>query len=172
MIPKFCVMIVSFLPHSECPPGSSVHGILQARILEWIAIPFCRGSSQPRDRTEVSCLAGRRFTLWATREANWISKLRHIQTMHYGAPESSCIWSRVDRISRSFYEVKWSRSVMSDSLQPHRLLHPWDFPGKNTGVGCHFLLQGNFLTQGWNPGLLHCMQTPYRWATGEAQNLL
>ena len=50
------------------PPGSSVHGILQARILEWIAISFYRGSSQPRDRTQVSCIAGRRFNLWATRE--------------------------------------------------------------------------------------------------------
>ena len=43
-------------------PGSSVHGILQARILEWVAIPFSRGSSQPRDRTHVSCIAGRFFT--------------------------------------------------------------------------------------------------------------
>ena len=51
------------------PPGSSVHGILQARILEWIAISFSRGSSQPRDQTRVSCFAGRRFILWATREA-------------------------------------------------------------------------------------------------------
>ena len=41
--------------------GSSVHGILQARILEWVAISFSRGSSQPRDRTQVSCIAGRRF---------------------------------------------------------------------------------------------------------------
>ena len=44
-------------------PGSSVHGILQARILEWAAISFCRGSSQPRDRTLVSCTADRRFTV-------------------------------------------------------------------------------------------------------------
>ena len=43
-----------------------------------------------------------------------------------------------------------------------RLLHPWDSPSKNTGVGCHFLLQGIFLTQGWNPGLLHCRQTLYQ----------
>ena len=49
-------------------PGSSRHGILQARILEWVAIPFSRGSSQPRDGTWVSCIAGRRFNLWATRE--------------------------------------------------------------------------------------------------------
>ena len=40
------------------PPGSPVHGILQARILEWVAIPFSRGSSPPRDRTQVSCTAG------------------------------------------------------------------------------------------------------------------
>ena len=41
------------------PPGSSAHGILQARILEWVAISFSRGSSQPRDQTQVSCIAGR-----------------------------------------------------------------------------------------------------------------
>ena len=48
---------------------SSVHGILQARILEWVAIPFSRGSSLPRDQTWVSCTPGRFFTIWATREA-------------------------------------------------------------------------------------------------------
>ena len=46
----------------------TVHGILQARILEWVAFPFSRGPSQPRDRTQVSHIAGRRFTIWATRE--------------------------------------------------------------------------------------------------------
>ena len=50
------------------PPGSSVHGILQARILEWVAVSFSRGSSRPRDRTQVSCIGGRRFNLWATRD--------------------------------------------------------------------------------------------------------
>ena len=49
-------------------PGSSVHGIFQARVLEWGAISFSRGSSRPRDRTQVSCIVGRRFTIWATRE--------------------------------------------------------------------------------------------------------
>ena len=44
-------------------PGSSAHGILQARILEWVAISFSRGSSQPRDRTRVSHIGGRRFNL-------------------------------------------------------------------------------------------------------------
>ena len=51
------------------PPESSVHGILQAAILEWVAISFSRGSSQPRDRTQVSCIAGIFFAVWATREA-------------------------------------------------------------------------------------------------------
>ena len=52
------------------PLGSSVHGILQARVLEWVAIPFSRGSSQPRDQPLVSCIADRFFIVWATREAH------------------------------------------------------------------------------------------------------
>ena len=50
-------------------PGSSVHRTRQARILEWVAISFSRGSSQPRNQTRVSCIAGRFFTDWAMREA-------------------------------------------------------------------------------------------------------
>ena len=46
-------------------PGFSVHGIFQARVLEWVAISFSRGSSWPRDQTQISCIAGRCFTLWA-----------------------------------------------------------------------------------------------------------
>ena len=49
-------------------PGSSVPGILQARILEWVAIPFSRGSSWSRDQHSISCIVGRFFTIWAT---NW-----------------------------------------------------------------------------------------------------
>ena len=51
-------------------PGSSVHGIFQARVLEWFAISFSWGSSRPRDWIRVSCFAGRRFTIWATRGAH------------------------------------------------------------------------------------------------------
>ena len=49
-------------------PGPSVHGIFRARILEWLAISLSRGSSQPRDQTQDSRIAGKRFTIWATRE--------------------------------------------------------------------------------------------------------
>ena len=52
------------------PMDFTVHGILQARILAWVAFPFSKGSSQPRDQTQVSCVAGRFFTNWATREAH------------------------------------------------------------------------------------------------------
>ena len=62
-------------PWTVAPPGSSVHGILQARIVEWVAISFSRGSSRPRDRTLVSRIAGRRFNLWATREALTFSSI-------------------------------------------------------------------------------------------------
>ena len=51
------------------PMDYTDHGILQARILEWVAVAFSRGSSQPRDRTQVSCIAGGFFTSWATRES-------------------------------------------------------------------------------------------------------
>ena len=55
-----------------------------------------------------------------------------------------------------------SNSLRPPGLQPASLLCPWDFPGKNTGVGYHFPLQGIFPTQGLNLGLLHCRQTLYR----------
>ena len=58
-----CLILCDLIDCS--PPGSSVHGILQARILEWVAMPYSRGSSQPRDRTCLfcrSCIAGRLFT--------------------------------------------------------------------------------------------------------------
>ena len=70
-----------------------------------------------------------------------------------------------------------SHSVLSDSLQSHglsptRLFCPWNSPGKNTGVGCRFLLQGIFPTWGSNPGLLYLLlsrQILSRWAIGEAR---
>ena len=69
-------------------------------------------------------------------------------------------------ILRLFWSYAPSCSVVSDSLWPHglqpaRLLCPWSSPGKNTAVGCFFLLQGIFLTQRSNPHLLHCRQILY-----------
>ena len=60
------------------PMDYTVHVILQARILEWVAFPFSRGSSQPRNRTQVSHIAGGLFTNWAMREA--LVALRHVES--------------------------------------------------------------------------------------------
>ena len=60
-------------------PGSSVHGIFQAIVLEWIAIFCSRGSSWPRYQTQVSCIADRCFTLWATREDTYITPNQGIE---------------------------------------------------------------------------------------------
>ena len=69
-VPAPCVGVLSHFSHvrlcnsMDCsPPGSSVHGIFQARILEWVAMPSSRGSSWPRNQTHISCIAGRFFTV-------------------------------------------------------------------------------------------------------------
>ena len=65
-VPQSCPTLCDAMDCSL--PGSSVHGIFQVRILEWVTISFSRGSSQPRHQTWVSCIAGRHFTIWAIRE--------------------------------------------------------------------------------------------------------
>ena len=64
LVTQSCLTLGSPMGYST--PCSSVQGILQARILEWIAIPFCRGSSRPRNWTQISCIAGTFFIIWAT----------------------------------------------------------------------------------------------------------
>ena len=117
------------------PMHYTVHGFPQARILEWLAAPFSRGSSLPRDWTQVSHNAAWFFPRWATKEAQIKQNL-------------PC-WAVL------------GCSVVSDSLRPHGLYSPWDSPGKNSGVGSHALLQGIFPARGSNPGLLHCRSTLY-----------
>ena len=62
-------------------PGPFVHGIFQARVLVWVTISFSRGSSWPRDRTWVSCIAGQCLTIWATREAQTVVPLSSVQSL-------------------------------------------------------------------------------------------
>ena len=90
-------------------PGSSVHGILQARILEWVAISFSRGSSQPRDRTWVSRIGGRCFNLSATREAlnpaMWGIKCMSLSTTQARSVNSQVSYSMCD---------SWEKMSMKD----------------------------------------------------------
>ena len=148
-------------------PGSSVHGILQARRREWVVMPSSKGSSWPRDGTSiyfVSCIVGRFFTIWATREVQHIHMLllllSHFNRVRLCATPSLGFsrqepWSGLPFPSpmHKSEKWKWSRSVMSDSSRPHglqptRLLRPWDFPGKSTGVGCHCFL--------WHIHIIEC----------------
>ena len=78
----------------------------------------------------------------------------------------------IDCESESISHSVLSHSLQSHGLLPTKLLCPWNSPGQNTGVGCHFFLQGIFPTQGSNPGLLYLLysrQILSRWATGEAR---
>ena len=92
LVPQLCPTLCN--PRGDSPPGSSVHGILQARILEWVATPFSRGSSWPKNRTEVSCIAGRFFTIWATRETHvWlISRVLIIDSYSFYLLFSVFLW--------------------------------------------------------------------------------
>ena len=79
-------------------PGSSVHGILQAGMLEWVAILFSRGSSQPRDQTQIFHIAGRFFTIWVAKESQY-SERTQVQI----SPEKRCmVQSPGDSCTRSF----------------------------------------------------------------------
>ena len=98
-----------------------------------------RGSSQPRDRTCISC-------------SSCIGRCGLYRSAT-GSPKSQLF-----NLDEFFKESAHVCSVVSESLQPHglystRLLYPWNFPSKNTGMGCHFLHQGIFPTQGLNPHL-------------------
>ena len=71
-VAQLCLTLCDPMDYS--PPGSSIHGIFQVRLLEWVAISFCRGSSWPRDWNWVSHITDRHFTVWTTREASYITK--------------------------------------------------------------------------------------------------
>ena len=94
--------------------------------------------SRPRDQTLVSCIAGRFFTIWPTGK--------------------SCILYIVIVIMKSLSRVRFFATPWTVANQGPPSM---DCPGRNTGVGCHFLLQGIFPSQGLNPGLPHCRQILY-----------
>ena len=92
-VAQWCLTLCNSM---ECsPPGFSVRGVFQARILEWVAISFSRGSSPTRDQTQVSCTAGRCFTLWATRKVLcclclvWI----YLSSSYLGVNLFGCLYS-------------------------------------------------------------------------------
>ena len=150
-------------PMDYSPLGCSVQGILQAKILKWVAIPFSRGSSQPRDQTWVSRIAGRSFTVWATRESlklvknkdNPLPTLKKKKKVSANYRKRHSWWLQYSPV---LFLVAHSCPTLCNSMDcslPGSSVHG-DSPGKNAGVGCHALLQGIFPTQGSNPDLPHC----------------
>ena len=109
---------------SATPPGSSVNGILQARILEWVTIPFSRESSQPRDRTWVSCL-GRWILYHLSHQGSpWITKRRAYSEVNLQMGYcATCFPYTVSKSSVFTHSVQLSRSVVSNSLRPHESQH-------------------------------------------------
>ena len=92
-------------PMDGSHPGFSVHGILQARILEWVAIPFSRGPSRLRDQTWVSCFAGGFSTIWATREAPGIGIIEPQITGCLGNPMNRGAWgATVHGVTKGLYD--------------------------------------------------------------------
>ena len=81
------VKVTQLCPTLFNPMGYTVHAILQARILEWVAVPFSRGSFQPRDQTQVSHITRGFFTSWATREAHVYHRL--LKILHTECPDFS-----------------------------------------------------------------------------------
>ena len=129
-------------PMDICPPGSSVHGISQARILEWLAISYFRGSFQPRDQTQVSCIAGRFFTIQVTRESSKVIILI-IALLRYNSHTIQLIYQQ--------YSIQWIL-VCSQNSAPFiivvaqsclTLCHPMDcsLPGSSV----HGIFQARIL---------------------------
>ena len=113
----------------------AVHGILQARTLEWVAVPFSRGSFRPRDRAQVSCITGGFFTSSATREAINTGNQstneepdKYIHPIHCVCAWSlSCVW---------LFATPWTTA--------HQTPLSLGLPRQEHWSGCHFLLQGIF----------------------------
>ena len=125
----------SLWSHGYSSPGSFVHGFSsQEYWLEWVAIPFSRGSSQPRAWTWVSCIAGRFFTVWATREAHRLYNLKV-------KVDQSCptLCDPMDYTVHGILQARILEWVASCSL-----------------------LQGIFPFQGANPDLPHCRRILYQ----------
>ena len=119
--------------------GSSIHGIFQARVLEWVAISLSRGSSQPRDWIRISRIVGRCFTE-PPGKPQWCGKKKK-------------------KVPSDGSEVKVTQlyPALCDPMD-----NAWNSLGQNTGVGSLSLLQGIFPIQGSNPGLLHCRWILYQ----------
>ena len=157
-----CVLVIqsrlTLCDPTDCSlPGFSVHGILQAKILEWIAIPFSRGTSQPRYWTLVSCIAGRFYTVWATGKSSC-----YIYFTHYHS-DSLMLSQRL--VPKIYYSPPGLFIIASASLHFHwlpalPLLAVWPanfllYLGNGIGRGFIKILSRLLLSGGFKKSLCH-----------------
>ena len=149
-----CTQRWSFLLHCDplvcSTPGSSVHVILQARKLEWVTIPFSRGSSSPRDQTQVSHIAGTFFIVGATREAQTIqiTKLLILKPNYY-IEAKLLFWSQIV-ISKPNYQPSY---YIGFQLLSQSLLSPTLFPGATQNQST--VIHTSFLFKLTNPSSIN-----------------
>ena len=99
-------------------PGSSAHEIFQARILEWISISFSRGSSRPRHQTQVSHIAGRRFTVWATRERKQVMERKLVQSQSINSINKELNSNPDTRVMVSYFTI-----FIKEQVNIHNVLY-------------------------------------------------
>ena len=130
---KVKVEVTQLCPTLWYPMDYTVHGILQARILEWVAFPFSRGSSQPRDRTQVSHIVGGFFTSWATRTG-------------YSLQQKPCTWN----------SMPWTLRLMMMMVRGHLIYSP---TVNRLHMKIHSYTTGKFTNcKAWCLLTLHSMQ--------------
>ena len=128
----------SLQPHGQYPPDSFVHGISQIRMLEWVAISYSRGSSWPRNQTNVSCTAGGFFIAWATREGFLYDDMNFIywfqEKLSHGCRSALSVMNFI-----YWFQEKLShgcRSALSVSAPWELLLLPRTSSSIHRGVRC------------------------------------
>ena len=136
--------------------------------------PFCSALSQKREPGDSGSFSRGRercFSLnsilgtqkWESGETSRGRFEKHIQgAFSYPLLSLKVLVTQSRQLFSTPWTVAHQAPLSMESSRPTRLLCPWNPPGKNTGAGCHSLLQGIFLSKGSNPGLLHCRQILYR----------
>ena len=136
------------------PPGTSVHGILQARILEWVAISFSKWSSQPRDQIQVSRIAGGFFTNWATRDTQPPGQAIKLELSHKKKREKcTFLFYTLSQPASLIFHIIILSSEQDSSLSQSRK----DILGTVVAGGLGPpILSKNRASQGVRPTYTHC----------------
>ena len=148
-----------------------VHGILQARILEWVAIPFSRGSSKPRDQTQVFCITGGFFTSWATRESQYteyitwsagmdesqagikiaetnINNLRYADDSALMAESEEELKSGLLRVKQESEKADSKLNIQKTKIMASSCITLWQIEGETVEAVTNFIFLGSKITVG------------------------